>query len=450
MTSGPQAAITSWIEAHTGDRVRSVRREGRWRPSWYAEVEHAGRAATLYVRGDRGHGFSYPVEREAATLLLFERHGIPVPHVHGVMDEPKAIVMDKVPGDRQLSGIDDPARQLAVIDEYVEILTRVHRIPLDEAAGAGIDVPADAEGLHLSFHRVRSATYRRLKSRPEPMIEFAMKWLARNVPTTRHRPAVAVIDAGQFLVEAGRVAAIYDLELVHVTDPQADLAGLRIRNTFEPLGDLRHIFSRYSELSADPVDLATVNFHTVAFALSANQAIARIRAHSARDWVQYYTWEVSGSLLALSALAEEIGVELVPPPVSDAVQTELLSDSLIAALDTWHAPDDAYERGLVLDLVEHMRLVIARGPHLDREHIEDVAALVGRRARSAREADADLERFVLDAGPEQDSAIVALLARRAQRQRMLIPAMDPGSSGVGAVGPYIDNCYLTPLRALLP
>jgi len=445
----PEAAIAKWIEKNTGARVKSVRREGRWRPAWYAEVDLHGRSAALYVRGDRGHGFSYPIEREAATLRLFERHGIPVPHVHGVMDEPKAIVMDKVPGDRQVSGISDAKEQLAAIDAYLDHLVRIHRIPVDEAAAAGIEVPTEAAGLHLAFHSVRGATYRRLKSRPEPMVEFAMKWLARNVPTHRRRPAVAVVDAGQFLVDGGRVTAIYDLELVHVTDPQADLAGLRIRNAFEPLADLRHIYRRYTELSADPVDPATVNFHTVAFALSANQAIARIRAQRARDWVQYYTWEVSGSLLALSALAEEIGVELRAPRVLDEPPTELLSDSLISALDSWSRPDDPYERALALDLIEHMRLVIARGPDLDAEHVDDVAALVGRRAASAVEADADLERFVLDAGPDQDAAIVALLARRAHRQRLLIPAMDPDSSAAGAVGPHIDNCYLTPLAALL-
>ena len=159
--------------------------------------------------------------------------------------------MDKVPGDRQISGISDPDAQRAAVDVYLQRLVHIHRIPVSDAAAAGIDVPTDAAGLHLAFHRTRSHTYRRFKSRPEPMVEFAMKWLARNLPTHRNRPAVAVVDAGQFLVEAGRVTAIYDLELVHVTDPQADLAGLRIRNAFEPLSDLRQIFHHYTELTGD-------------------------------------------------------------------------------------------------------------------------------------------------------------------------------------------------------
>ena len=449
-TSVPEIAITKWIEEALGSRVISVQREGRWRPAWYAEVERDRQSASLYIRGDRGHGFSYPIEREAATLQLFERHGIPVPHVHGVMEHPKAIVMDKVPGEQQLSGISHPGAQNEVIDAYLDQLVRVHAIPLDDATAAGLEVPTDAAGVQLAFHRQRSATYRRLKSRPEPMIEFAMKWLARNVPTHRNRPAVATVDAGQFLVNAGRISALYDLELVHVTDPQVDLAGLRIRNAFEPLGDLGRIFRRYAELADDGVDPAVVNFHTVVFALSANQAIARIRAQSARDWVQYFTWEVSGTLFALSALAEEVGVELhAPRAAEEEAPVELLSDSLVSALKCWTQPEDPYERNLALDLVGHMSRVLSLGPRLDTEHIDDVAALVGRSAGSSAEADADLEQFVLEAGPEHDAAILGVLVRRAQRQRALIPAMAPETSAAGAVGPHIDKCYLTPMSSLV-
>ena len=446
--STPEAAITEWIEANVGGTVTSVRREGRWRPAWYAEVDRDGHTLKLHIRGDRGHGFSFPLEREAEVLQLFERQGIPVPHVYGLMADPKAIVMDTVPGERQLTGIVGPDAQDAVIDAYLEQLVQIHRIPLTDAAAAGLEVPVGSDDIHLVFHRTRSATYRRLKSRPEPMVEFAMKWLARNVPQ-RDRRAVATVDAGQFLVESGRVTAIYDLELVHVTDPQADLAGLRVRNAFEPLGDLARVFRRYSELSGDPVDPATVNFHTIVFALAANQAIARIRTEGGRDYVQYFTWEVAGSLLALSALAEESGIEMSAPPADQDVPPEVLSDSLRAALELWAAPIDPYERSLALDLVEHTRLVLTRGPALDAEYIDDVASLVGRRAASAAAADADLERFIGDAGPERDRDIVPVLLRRAGRQRRLIPLMTPGTAAPGAVGPHIDNCYLAPVASLL-
>lgn len=448
-SASPEASIRRWIEHHVGARVVSVRREGRWRPAWYAEIERDGRASGLYVRGDRGHGFSYPLEREAETLRMFERHGVRVPHVHGLLDNPKAIVMDRVPGERQLSGTADPDEQSAVIESYLAQLVRIHGIPLPDAAAAGLDVPVAAVDVHLAFHRTRSAVYRRFKGRPEPMVEFVMKWLARNVPTHRDRRAVATVDAGQFLVDDGRVSAVYDLELVHVTDPQADLAGLRIRNAFEPLGDLRHIFRRYTELTGDPVDRGTVNFHTMVFALSANQAIARIRTQPTRDYVQYFTWEVSGSLLALSALAEDLGVTLTAPSVDRGRPAEPLSDSLAAALELWTPPEDAYERSLVDHLVEHLRLVRTLGPRLHAEHVDDVAALIGRAPTDPAGPDADLERFVLEAGPDQDVAILEVLVRRAQRQRLLVPPMIAETSAAGAVGPHLDSCYLEPVSSLL-
>lgn len=446
---GPEATIGAWVEHHLGGRVTSVRREGRWRPAWYVDVVVGARTTSLYVRGDRGHGFSYPLEREAATLRLFEQHGVAVPHVHGVMEEPKAIVMDKVTGDRQLSGLSDPHEQASAMDAFLEQLVRIHAIPLDAAAVAGIDVPDDAEDIHLVFHRQRSATYRRLKSRPEPLVEFVMKWLGRHVPTYRQRRAVTTVDAGQFLMQDGRVSAVYDLELVHVTDPQADLAGLRVRNVFEPLGDLSRVFRRYTELTGDIVDRSVVNFHTAVFALAANQAIARIRTQSAADYVQYFTWEVSGSLMALSAVAEELGVVLTAPQRDTTRVPDQLTDSLASALRSWTPPDDVYDRSLALDMVEHLRLRRTLGPRLEAEYVADVTALVGRAAGTAGEADAFLEHFVLGAGPEYDLPILQVLLRRVQRHRQLVPAMTPETSAAGSVGPHLDRCYLEPVSSLL-
>lgn len=99
--------IAGLIEQSVGGRVVSIAREGRWRPSWQAVVEREGQVQHLYVRGDRGDGYSYPLEREAAVLTLLERHRVAVPHVFGMIDDPKAIVMDFVAGTGQLSGIVD-------------------------------------------------------------------------------------------------------------------------------------------------------------------------------------------------------------------------------------------------------------------------------------------------------------------------------------------------------
>src|SRR3546814_6506188 len=80
-------------------------RQPRWRTSWYAEVSRDGRTIPLYIRGDKGiDAETFPsLAREAAILKLLEQGGIPVPHVYGMSHDPEGIVMDRVPGTRDVS-----------------------------------------------------------------------------------------------------------------------------------------------------------------------------------------------------------------------------------------------------------------------------------------------------------------------------------------------------------
>lgn len=441
--------ITAWIEQELDGRVVTIAREARWRPSWRAVVETEGAPLRLFIRGDRGHQYSHPLEREARVLRLLEEHGVPVPHVHGMIESPAAIVMDDVPGTGQLTGITDEAARRAVVHEYLGHLVRIHRIPLDAVRAAGIEVPTSPEGVQLGFHAARSASYRRLKARPEPLVEFVMRWLARHVPTHRGRGCLAVKDAGQFLVDDGRITAIYDLEIAGVMDPQADLAGLRVRNAFEPLGDLAWAFGRYEQLSGDAVDVSTVNFHQMVGGLAGRQAITRLRTEARADYVNYLGWEIAGGCSVLSALAEELGVELDRRPPEFDETDEILSASLRDSLRAWSAPGEPYDEHLTECLLSHLELVRRRGGSLDRAYLADVAGLVGRMPTSVRDADAELEAFVLAAGPEWDIELLHLLHRQVQRLRAVFPVIDPERAGAGNPGPHLDGFYLEPVRSLL-
>ena len=70
----------------------------------------------------------------------------------------------------------------------------------------------------------------RSKAQPEPLIELALRWLARRAPGERKEVAFLTGDAGQFVFEHGRVTAVLDLELACLGDPLADLGALRSRH----------------------------------------------------------------------------------------------------------------------------------------------------------------------------------------------------------------------------
>lgn len=445
--------LTTWIEQHIEGTVATLTRDSRWRPSWTAQVDHGSTRRTLHIRGDRGHGYSYPVSYEAAILGVLEANGIPVPHVHGLCEAPVAIVMDHIAGTGQLSGIEDPEIRRSVIDQYVEILVAIHAIDVTEFERVGVRNPADPVDLQMSFHRDRRRIYReQLKSRPDPFIEFVELWLDRNVPRHRTARSFVTFDAGQFLVQDGRIGALYDFEISHINDPLADLAGLRVRNTFEPLGDLGYLLSAYERRTGEALDLDVINFHTVVLAIASNQAIARLLTQPLPDAINWRIWEVSGSRIAISAIADALGSRLEPvePASSAPGRPTLATSAMAAAVDAISATDDgSYQQRMASNLARHLALVEQYGDAVESLNLDDAAILLGHRPDSTVQADELLERFVREAGPEYDVDLLALFHRRTERKRQLLPEFDPATAPAGDVGPYLDHCHLAPLAAVL-
>ena len=234
--------------------VEGIEMQPRWRPVWFAELARDGGArASLCVRGERTdayHGFS--LEHEMKLQQLLHEHGIPVPQVHGWIDEPRAYVMDAVPAARTSPSRGMPTRD-AVMDHYMEILAAIHRSTSDHSVEAGPD-PRRTPG---SFRSASACRPTRMptaagKKRPDPFLEFCLAWLQRN-PLTRRDAAgerPIVWDSGQFHHERGRViAALLDLEIGHIGDPMMDLAGFRMRSSVVGYGDLDRLYAHYAQVS---------------------------------------------------------------------------------------------------------------------------------------------------------------------------------------------------------
>jgi aminoglycoside phosphotransferase (APT) family kinase protein len=119
----------------------------RWRRGWYVTATRNGTTFDLYLRGDRDSTFnSLPFEIEAQYHEILERHGIPVPHVYGVCSDPRAIVMDLIPGSRDISAL-SPDGQKQISEEYVQLLVRIHEIDPAEFEKMGLwraETPGEA------------------------------------------------------------------------------------------------------------------------------------------------------------------------------------------------------------------------------------------------------------------------------------------------------------------
>src|SRR3546814_330612 len=226
------------IERLVGGRVTMLERQPRWRTSWYAEVSRDGRTIPLYIRGDKGiDAETFPgLAREAAILKLLEQGGIPVPHVYGMSHDPEGIVMDRVPGTRDVSEAANAAEAQRIAEESIEILARIHSLDTAPFVAAGVAQPSSPEETAFAYLAPNIAIFHRLKKTPQPMMEWALRWVSRNVPQDRSRTCLLHGDPGQFLFEEGRVTTLYDFEATHIGDPPHDVAELRLRHPPELLG----------------------------------------------------------------------------------------------------------------------------------------------------------------------------------------------------------------------
>ncbi|OBI67220.1 phosphotransferase [Mycobacterium sp. E796] len=441
----PDEAVRSWLESHLGP-VRTFERQPRWRPAWFADVERESTIVPLYVRGDReGMEFSLSTYREADVLEALKNQGIPVPHIYGRIDAPPAIVMDRLPGATNLSTSPSATERNSVIDEYMEILARIHRLDPGEFSAVGLKLPKDPQQQALSSFEESVKRYRSTKKRPEPFLEFGIGWIRRHVPAHRFDPRFVLGDPGQFMFADGRVTGLLDVELAYLGDTAHDLAGLRLRDISEPFGDLERAFRRYEEVSGAELDLPVVEFHTAQFSLTTPLSLVMIlhNPFPMSDLLQYVEWFQQCSLNAVEAMAAVEGVALddyLLPRTADVRQGGLV-DALAPIIEELPAETEIerFRRHQTAQTARYVADLCRHGPAIEAENLDDIERLLGYRCADWRAGDEALEAFVLGAPEDMDAELIRLFHRRIMRQmRLLEPVLNRG----GGVQPLIPLAQL--------
>jgi aminoglycoside phosphotransferase (APT) family kinase protein len=418
--------LTDWFRSHLGAEVVGIRQQARWRPVWFVDVARDGKTTTVMVRGDRTDAAPlFPLEHEMRFQQLLEADGIPVAHVYGWVDEPRAFVIDVVPGENNFDASSD-AQRAAVMDEYMGILARIHALDPEPYVRAGITravTPSQSGRVGLDVYL---AGYRATKVRPDPFLEFCLGWIDRNPVDTRGREAPVVWDSGQFHQQDGRVTAILDLELGHLGDPMMDLAAFRMRDTVLGFGDMNVLYDQYAKHSGAPVDLEAIMHHHFVFALT-NQMVfhaALAEPPAASDYMTNMQWASETNLFALEGLAEIMGIDEL-----DTVETPEPRDSpvakahehLVRSLRTLDLADE-YERHqlrIAFRLARHLQRFDEIGDACTEADLDDLRDLLGRRPSTWQEGDAALEVFVLADGGAHDEELLQLFHRRYLRYKLL-------------------------------
>lgn len=421
-------AVRRWLEENLGGTITDIRRQPRWRPVWFAEVEQGGERLELVVRGDRTDmPLIFPLDHEMRLQQVLYDHGIPTPKVHGMIDEPLAYVMDRVGGQQDFTATSDADRRAAV-DDYLQILARLHTLPLEPFVDAGImraASPQESGTFGLSRYE---AVYRSTKNGPDPFMEFCLGWLHRNPPRSQGRESAIVWDSGQFHQADGKIVAVLDLEIGHIGDPMMDLAAWRMRDTIVGYGDFRELYARYEELVGAPVDLDALMTHHFAFTLTNQLALGQaVRSPDAdTDLMTNMQWCYETNLFATEALAEILDVDLPeieePTPQRSRATTALhhMSDVLRTV-----QVDDEFVRYRLRALFRESRHAARTdeiGEELCEDDLDDLEDLLGFRPADWFAGEVELERFVqADAGTgAHDVALLQLFHARNLRAHILL------------------------------
>jgi aminoglycoside phosphotransferase (APT) family kinase protein len=415
--------LAAWIEENLSCKITAFERQKRWRPGWYVDTwTSAGEHQSLYVRGHRPErDDDAPFYREYKVLKVLEAEGIPVPHIYGLCPDPLAMVQDRAAGRPDLSTAESDEERACVLNQYMEVLARVHQIDPGKFEGIGLE-PCDGPREIVVGHFNRFvAEYRRSKRRPEPVMEFLIGWVQRNTPLHRTKVSFLVSDVAQFMFDDGKLTALLDLELACLGDSLQDLAAFQFRNTSEPLGDFASALRHYQEITGEPIDADVFDLHAIAFAsitpLGMTSRVSRSMPTS--SVLQYLEWWVHGSRWPLEIIAARSNVVLPQPEPLPPEPTpyDPLSESLVGAINALPADGEfaTYERGATANLAAFVARTTQYGPPIYRQDKAEVEAFLGGQFDSLEEADAALEAFVLAADAEEDARLLPILYSRVQR-----------------------------------
>jgi len=450
------AQLSRWLETNLGCTEIELQKQRRWRPVWHAYARQNGKPVEYLLKGDRTWPtHPYPLDYEMRMQRTLHENGIPIPAILGMCPDPNTIVMEWVSGGRDPGLIQEAIENRSTMSadrwkaslRYMEILADMHRIPPEKFEAAGATMPRDATEIALgNYERFHAMTGQ--LGITDPLLEFCVRWLRRNVP--EHRSAISFVtgDCGQFLSEGPEVTCILDVEIGHLGDPMRDLACFRGRHPIENMGDVPALFLHYERMVGAPLDYDVIAYHTVSFLAEAIYGPMFGLRETGRggDWVESAVQVAMIGRRCMEALAEILDLRLddillpdaEPTPTEDMALDKLAAD--IGRLEESEALQD-WQRGIMLSIPAYLR---KRGHYrswMEREDIADVADLIGTRPANIAEADAALTRFIEAAGPEHDAALTRLFHRRTLRHCLVIagPGAAPDHLALAKMEPILDR-----------
>jgi len=133
---------------------------------------------------------------------------------------------------------------------------------------------------------------------------------------------------------------------------------------------------------------------------------------------EYLTWDLMTRRALLWSIAEVMGVDVEPMPLSKPPSgyysrvTRVL-EGTIARMVAATATDEANQAAAVR-LARWAGALVSDGMRNYRRDLDGASKILGRPVHDWQEAEAELETFALDAGPEHDLALLKYFAAQTE------------------------------------
>ena len=319
-----------------------------------------------------------------------------MPQVLAFHDDPQAAVLAHIDGRDDFNNVKDDAERESILESFLELLAELHSVDARKFEAIGLRIPGTPEELALHDLDVWQSTYEGAVREPLPLLTFACQWLRRNVPRKPVRPVLCQGDTGpgNLMFADGKVTALVDFELAHLADPMTDLACVRSRDLYTPLGRFPERLARYAELSGREIDFDTLLYYSVKTQALVPLSLAPVmeNLHAGIEHAEWIAQHVFYMRTTAEVLAEAIGVELAPGraaggqerAASRPTTTCCSRISKRSRRPRSRIRSSQNRMWFTSRLARHLRTAERKGDAFEAQELDDMGELLGRRPRSVR------------------------------------------------------------------
>jgi aminoglycoside phosphotransferase (APT) family kinase protein len=432
--------LAEWIAGIGGGEITRLHRHVARREAWVVDVSRPdGSVLEGFLRLQRDEGGVDPrrLERETRIIEALGRTDVPVPAVYGWNPGLRATLFQRDPGRSDLDRVDDPARQRAVMEDFMRVVARMHTLDLD---ALGLDDvmqyrPKTARECALAEVDLIAAQWRSfLDGYADPLTVYGLDWLDRFAPDSVARVSLVQGDTGpvNFMFQDRRVSAVIDWELGHYGDPLEDLGNIVVREFWNPCGGLTGLFELYERESGIAYDRFRTQYYAVHQNVRGMIPIHYVseNAHPQESLAWYLCYRYVGDRSTCEMLAAAMEVAIEPPDLpTDDGERDVLADAAVHAQQHDVEPklDDPFAASRARDVRTLVRCIDRRrrhGPQLAADELDDIGELLGRRPTDLPEGRRALCEAISDRRLADDR-VIRLLARKGHRDEWLFaPAVE--------------------------